>query len=234
MWPSDKIEWRLSIAEWLAAMFVLVVSNLLREGLDRPECGLVAILNADKEGFLRSETSLIQTNGRAAQRRRPGDPLRRQRYRLIERALNETDPRPEKQEEYNRLHGITPRRSSAIPATSSPMSRPATAWWSTPAIPTPRTSSATICAPTSATWTSACARPPPTSSWRKPPACETRSASWRKTNSASPTTSASRRGWAIRPKASRARARRGSGKRSASSAAAAVEQLKLVSHLGHL
>ena len=62
---------------------VLVGINLLREGLDLPEVSLVAILDADKEGFLRSETSLIQTIGRAApQRRRPGDHVRRQGHRL--------------------------------------------------------------------------------------------------------------------------------------------------------
>jgi excinuclease ABC subunit B len=61
---------------------VLVGINLLREGLDIPECGLVGILDADKEGFLRSETSLVQTIGRAAERRRQGDPLRRPHHRL--------------------------------------------------------------------------------------------------------------------------------------------------------
>ena len=94
----------------LGVFDVLVGINLLREGLDMPEVSLVAILDADKEGFLRSETTLIQTVGRAARNINGRAIMYADRITgSIERAIRETDRRREKQQLFNKRHGITPQ-----------------------------------------------------------------------------------------------------------------------------
>ena len=105
----------------LGVFDVLVGINLLREGLDIPECTLVAILDADKEGFLRSETALVQTIGRAARNIEGRVILYADKMTgSMERAIAETDRRREKQEAHNELHGIIPR--STLRAVAPPIS----------------------------------------------------------------------------------------------------------------
>jgi len=93
----------------LGSIDVLIGVNLLREGLDLPEVSLVAIMDADKEGFLRSETSLVQTIGRAARNDRGKVIMYADKITdSMAKTIEETNRRRQRQEEYNREHGIVP------------------------------------------------------------------------------------------------------------------------------
>ena len=167
----------------LGAFDALVGINLLREGLDIPECALVAILDADKEGFLRSETSLVQTIGRAA-RNIDGRVILYADHITgsMERAMAETEPPPREADRVQ--HRATASRPKASRSRSAIFCRAftsATTCWCRPAAGSPasakriRRPSGTTSRPSLPTSRPACARPPPTSISRRRRGCATSS-----------------------------------------------------------
>ena len=172
----------------LGAFDVLVGINLLREGLDIPECGFVAILDADKEGFLRSETSLVQTIGRAA-RNVDGKVILYADHVTgsMRRAMDETSRRRDKQMAWNAEHGITPQsvKANIADILDSVYERDHVRADITGARGMAADEGALIgnnLEPISRRWKARCATPPPISTSRPPPACATRSSACARRN----------------------------------------------------
>ena len=154
----------------LGAFDVLVGINLLREGLDIPECALVAILDADKEGFLRSPTSLVQTIGRAARNIEGRVILYADKMTEFDQVRDRARPTGGAPSRSPTTRSTASRRPRSRRTSARSCSRPpsATTTRSIPACRATCTWSATTCAATSPSSRSACAMPPPTSSSRKP------------------------------------------------------------------
>ncbi|MBX9726597.1 MAG: excinuclease ABC subunit B, partial [Rickettsiales bacterium] len=153
---------------------VLIGVNLLREGLDIPECGLMAILDADKEGFLRSKTALIQTIGRAARNVDSRVILYADKMTdSLKGALEETERRRTIQLAHNKKHNITPTSTTARLSdvkNEAGWRRPPTSYArATPALALPKARSTSILRPSK----SKCSKPPPTLNSKRQAACAT-------------------------------------------------------------
>ena len=161
---------------------VLVGINLLREGLDIPECTLVAILDADKEGFLRTAPALVQTIGRAARNVDGRVVLYADRMTdSLRRALEETDRRRTKQMAWNTAHGITPTtiKRQIADVMQSVYEQDYVTVDAVEGDTTAQFVGKDLRA-SSPSWRSACAPPPPTWNSRRPRGCATRSSGWRR------------------------------------------------------